>query len=518
MKKLIIVGSGLAALSCIRYLDAETEVILFTKDELETNNSHLAQGGISYSGKESDREHTEDTYAAGDHLGSKEFISKMIDASFPVIEEMIAGGMNFDRDDSGSLALALEGGHHTPRILHAGGDRSGRRISEFLSEQVKDKNVDAHAGEKVIKVLVENNQAVGVVTLDRSDNQHNYFADAVILATGGYSGLYSVNSGASAEMGSGHILAYDAGVKLRQMEMIQFHPTLLGMNGKTCGLVSEAVRGEGGLLVDAGGRRIMEGVHPLRDLAPRHITSYEIFKRMTCAQQTYLDIRPVKDFRNKFPTIYKNVEKHFGKDLNRGRIPVTAGAHFTVGGAVADIDGSTSVNHLYIIGETANTHFHGANRLASNALLEAVVMGAEAAKKINQSEMTDVHKKVRDMPVLPVYAEDDHRTIKEKAMAAVGIIRSAENLEELLHLIDMTHSETVTGAVTNRSFQMYSEIKTIEAIAKSALLRTETRGGHFREDFPGNNINDMDTIVSLKDGKMHAQYIERKRENQTILH
>src|SRR5699024_2962119 len=223
-------------------------------------------------------------------------------------------------------------------------------------------------------------------------------------------------------------------------------------------------------------------------------------------------------FRNKFATIYKNVEELAGKDLSGGRIAVATGAHFMGRGAVADIDGGTAVDHLYFIGRMGNADLRYANRLSSDALLEAVVMGAEAAKKINQSEMTDVHKKVRDMPVLPVYAEDHHRTIKEKAMAAVGIIRSAENLEELLHLIDMRHSKTVTGAVTNRSFQMYSEIKTIEAIAKSALLRTETRGGHFREDFPGNNINDMDTIVSLKDGKMHAQYIERKRENQTILH
>ena len=225
------------------------------------------------------------------------------------------------------------------------------------------------------------------------------------------------------------------------------------------------------------------------------------------------DIRPVKDFRNKFPTIHKN-ENHFGKDLNREFL--SRQVRIYSGWRYADIDGSigqSPISSVKLQTLISRCELSGEQRLAGSRS-----NGSEAAKKINQSEMTDVHKKVRDMPVLPVYAEDDHRTIKEKAMAAVGIIRSAENLEELLHLIDMTHSETVTGAVTNRSFQMYSEIKTIEAIAKSALLRTETRGGHFREDFPGNNINDMDTIVSLKDGKMNAQFIERKRENQTILH
>ncbi|CAM4356652.1 FAD-binding protein [Lacicoccus alkaliphilus] len=521
MKKMIIVGAGLAALSCIRHLDGDAEVVLFTKDRMEENNSHLAQGGICHSGREGDEGagHLEDTYTAGDALGSKEIIGEVIRAGHPLIEEMIAGGMAFDEDEAGCLDFAMEGGHHSPRILHAGGDRSGEHLCRFLAEGIDSSRVEIHTGETVIKVLTGDEGAAGVVTVDSEDVQHHHFCDAVILATGGFSGLYTVNSGASPRMGSGHILAWEAGVALRQMEMVQFHPTLLGTAGRTYGLVSEAVRGAGGVLRAEYGGRIMEDVHPLEDLAPRHVTSYEIHKRALRGEQTYLDINGVKDFPGNFPTIHENVKRHFEVDLQQGRIPVTAGAHFTMGGAVADIDGSTSVPDLYVIGETAHTHFHGANRLASNALLEALVMGAHAAGKINRTMHRPKNRTFTCKVKVPVYDVSMFDEIKERAMSAAGIIRSGRPLMGLLGLIDEAHQTAGTGTATTQNFQAHAEMKTIEAVVKSALLREETRGGHRRADFPGARTGPlMDTIVSMKEGKMDAQYIERQGKAQTILH
>lgn len=521
MKKIIIVGAGLAALSCIRHLDGEAEVVLFTKDRMEENNSHLAQGGICHSGREGDggAGHVEDTYTAGDGLGSEEVIGEMIRAGHPLIEEMIAGGMAFDEDDSGGLDFALEGGHHSPRILHAGGDRSGEHLCRFLAKGIDRVRMEIHTSETVIKVITGEDGAAGVVTVDSEDVQHQHFCDVVILATGGFSGLYTVNSGASPRMGSGHILAFDAGISLRQMEMVQFHPTLLGTAGQTYGLVSEAVRGAGGVLRDGYGRRIMKDVHPLEDLAPRHVTSYEIHKRALKGEQIYLDIGGVKDFPGNFPVIHENVKKHFKADLKKGRIPVATGAHFTMGGAVAGIDGSTAVPNLYVIGETANTHFHGANRLASNALLEALVMGRKAAEKINKTMHRPKNKIFTGEVKVPVYDVSMFNEIKERAMSAAGIIRNGGQLETLLHLIEEAYHTAGTGTATNQNFQVHAEMKTIEAVVKSALLREETRGGHRRTDFPDAAPGPpMDTVVSMKEGKMDAQYIERQGKAQTILH
>src|SRR5699024_9851615 len=355
MYDVIVVGSGLAALSFIDALDENRKVLLFTKDRIDEHNSRLAQGGICYSFQEDDQgeSHMSDTYEAGSCMGDREIIRQMIEKSHGVIQSYMDDGMIFDRNGQNELAYGLEGAHSIPRILHAGGDRTGEMMTRFFLDRLKNRTVEIRAGHTVIDIMADGENGVrGVVAMDGCGNARRYTSPDVVLAAGGYSGSCTSDAGAPETMRTGHMLALRAVARLRHMEMVQFHPTLLGSRNRTYGLVSEAVRGAGAVIVNDNGKRIMDTVHPLKDLAPRDVTSIEVYRQEKLGYRCHLDISRIADFKNRFPGIYGAAKKHFPLDLNVSEIPITTGAHYTMGGVMSGIDGRTGIPGLRVIGES----------------------------------------------------------------------------------------------------------------------------------------------------------------------
>lgn len=523
MNDVIVIGSGLSALSFIYALDENKKVILFTKDKIDDHNSRLAQGGICYSFHEGDHgeSHAGDTYEAGARMGDRDVIRKMIGKSHSLIKRYMDDGMSFDRNMENELVYGLEGAHSTPRILHAGGDRTGKMMTEFFLKRLEKRHIEVHSEHTVIDIITDDeNGARGVIAMDYNGNARQYFSDSVILATGGYSGLFTPNSGASKTMGTGHILALRSGVRLRHMEMVQFHPTLLGTEDRTYGLVSEAVRGAGAVIVNDSGERIMEYAHPMKDLAPRDVTSLEVYRQERAGCRCRLDISGVQNFKGNFPAIYKAAKKHFPGALRNLRIPVTAGAHYTMGGVIADTDGKTSIPGLRVIGEAASTNFHGANRLASNSLLEAVVTGNEAALAVNETER-HVHGTIDPARLRVPYIDPEVCDgIKTEAKETIGFTRSGGELKLLLNKVRM-HLEGAESSHTDiAGWHRYCEIMTIYSMLHGCLHRRETRGCHNRKDFPDNDekLRNTEIQIGMEGEDLVVECVENQRKNHELLY
>ncbi|MCJ7841106.1 L-aspartate oxidase [Lederbergia sp. NSJ-179] len=487
----LIIGSGVAAFQLARKLRSDINVMIITKSHMKESNSYLAQGGIAAAlGEQDDSEkHFHDTLAAGRYHNNPDAVRKLTATAPSVIKTLVQQGCPFDKDAQGKLLLGMEGAHSENRIVHGGGDATGKTIMDFLISQ-RPKNVEVIENSFVYEILVENNTCIGVKAKNE-DNQIDYFlAHHVVLATGGCGQLYRYTSNAETVTGDGIALAYLAGAEIADMEFIQFHPTLLYAGGKTCGLVSEAVRGEGGRLITEDGKAIMKDVHPLADLAPRHIVSQTIYEYLSHGEQIYLDISPVKDFSSRFPTISDLCRKN-GIDLKEKRIPVVPGSHFLMGGIQTDLVGRSSIQSLYALGEVACTGIHGANRLASNSLLEGLFMGENLARWLNTQSFSKSHK-------LPVWREpSENRSIKDlpdlqelkKAMMDhAGIVRTRAGLMSLINWLERFGGEQVGDGnldhmqkdTLTRMFMLI----TASLIAKAALQRRESRGGHYRQDFP----------------------------------
>ncbi len=523
MNDVIIVGSGLSALSLIDALSEDKKVTVFSKDKIDRHNSMLAQGGICYSFEEDDagKCHVSDTYEAGAEMGDKRIIGKMIEKSHTIIKRYLDEGMSFDHSAGNALSYGLEGAHSVPRILHSGGDQTGKMMTEFFLKRLKSRQVTMYEKHTVIDIILdEEGAAIGVTAVDKEGNARHYFSDQTVLATGGYSGMFVTNSGASKSMGSGHILALRAGAKLRHMEMVQFHPTLLGKIGKTHGLVSEAVRGAGGIIVNEWGERIMENVHPLKDLAPRNVTSLEVYRQQKNDCQCYVDISNIEGFRERFPGVHKTATQYFPELLRNSKIPVTTGAHYSMGGVIADIDGSTGISGLRAIGEIASTNFHGANRLASNSLLEAVVMGYEAAVSINEQKSENRGSIASVMPGIPIIPADIFEEIKKEAMNVLGFERSGNTL---LALLEKVHSHLGVAKCDYKDpseWQRYCEMMTIYSMLHGCLQREESRGSHNRLDFPekDDDFKNMEIRIGMEGESLIAECIENQRKTEKLLY
>lgn len=523
MYDVIIVGSGLSALSFIVALNENKKILVFTKDEVVMNNSMLAQGGICYSNEENDagEGHISDTYDSGVKMGDRKIIRQMIEKSHPLIKKFIDEGMDFDRTSDDKLRYGLEGAHSIPRILHAGGDRTGRKMTEFFLKRLKNRHIDIQQGHTVIDIKKDDNGAAsGVTAIDSEGNAHHYKSLNTVLATGGYSGMFKTNSGASKTMGSGHILSLRAGCMLRHMEMVQFHPTLLGTRSGTYGLVSEAVRGNGGTLINEAGERIMEDIHPLKDLAPRDVTSMAVYRQESNGSQCYLDISNVENFEERFPGIDASAKQYFPNELAEGKIPVTTGAHYTMGGVIADVDGSTDIPRLKVIGETASTNFHGANRLASNSLLEAVVMGSEAAVSIDEKAPSEPGNTVSTIPMIPYIEPDVFEEIKKEAMDVLGFERSESELNSLLIKIRTILDDSYIRTVSLANWHRYSEALTVYSMLLGCIHRKESRGCHNRKDFPDNDeyYRNMEIRIQMEGESLIAECIENQREIKKLLY
>ena len=492
----IVIGGGLAGLCTAHYLSQKGgTVALIAKSEITNSNSYHAQGGMAAVWSEGDdvHEHYEDTMEAGVYLNDPAAVTILTNEAPKRIEELIALGMQFDKVD-GKISLGLEGGHHHHRILHAGGDATGQKVTAFMISVVQGEErirvMDHHLFFDLIKDP-KDNRVIGVRTFDQIERkEQDFYAPSVVLATGGYGALYDPTTNPPAAKGDGLVAAYRAGAKLRDLEFVQFHPTALALKGYPAFLISEAVRGEGALLLNRKGVRFMKERHPLAELAPRDIVAREIFREMQAESSMsvrlslgHLDPALIK---RRFPTISEYLSS-VGIDMTQ-EVPVAPASHYAMGGILVDLDGRTSVPGLYAVGEAASTGVMGANRLASNSLVECTVFSkriAEAVVKDNLPHPSpDTHS--RSLPFISGRLPEEYdmdarlgRLLSQK----VGIIRQKKELESALEQIDCLSSE-ISKDQTLGAYMWEGRLCLSALIIRAALSRTESRGSHYRSDFP----------------------------------
>lgn len=505
----IIIGSGLAGLYTAAYASKFGKVALLTKSTIEISNSYWAQGGIAAVVTEEDNVelHVADTLEAGRGLCDKDAVEVLVEDGHLRIFDLIEMGMNFDTEN-GKLALGLEGGHSKRRILHAGGDATGKKVVEFLKHYIKGNNkIDVFENTFVYDLIKTDNFCAGLKAFNGIDKiNYTIFAKGTVVATGGASGIFSKTTNPRTSTGDGIFLAYNAGANVADMEFIQFHPTVYHSPNKKSFLISEAVRGEGAYLVTEDLKRFMPEIDKLAELAPRDVVAKAIFNKIKQGYKVFLTLKHLnpEKIKKRFSTIYAEL-KNYGLDLTCDLIPVEPAAHYFVGGIRTDLNGATNVKGLYAIGEAASTGVHGANRLASNSLLECLVFGKRAIDTINSSN--SVTDKYLDLMYGDIYADDDsfaeYEVLKEQIAVLMtnncGILRTGEELIEALTTIKKL-SENV-NIIENEfnSFRKEMIVKVAELIINSALERKESRGGHNRKDYPYEDNNFIFHILQNKE-------------------
>jgi L-aspartate oxidase len=469
---LLVAGAGLAGLYAALLAAADgASVMLVTKGSLRASNSFYAQGGIAAAVGDDDSPelHLEDTLAVGRGLCDPQAVRVLVNDAPGRIADLERLGVGFDRDGSGRLALGREGGHGRRRILHAGGSATGAAIAETLIERVREQpriRVVEHAA--VIGLLADGDVCGGAWVLGH-DELRAVPAAMTLIATGGACALYARTTNPPGALGDGIALAARSGAAIRDMEFVQFHPTALAV-GDRAFLISEAVRGEGAHLVDQDGRRFMPDVHDDAELAPRDLVAREIQRRLTAGETSYLTLAHLEagSVRERFPNLVDGAAAA-GLDLTRDRLPVAPAAHYLMGGITTDLDGAASLRGLYASGECASSGVHGANRLASNSLLECFVFSrrAVAAGLGGPAEPLDAPPPERAMARVPL-AE-----LRRRMWHQAGPVRDEEGLTALLDwLADRSDSNPVAVA---------------RLIAAAARARHESRGAHVRSDHPAEN-------------------------------
>ncbi len=509
----IIVGSGLAGLYAAYKASLKGSVAIITKSFVRESNSFNAQGGIAAVTSHDDNPqiHKSDTLIAGRGLCEESAVDILVNEGPDRIEEIIADGMKFDTEN-GALALGLEGGHHKRRILHAGGDSTGKWITEFVISKVSEKeNITLYENTTLLDLLIADNTCYGIrcwsenpaLEEDKDERQDGnevlIYADHVFLTSGGTSAIYARTTNPQTTIGDGLAIAYKAGCRIIDTEFIQFHPSGLYLNDSPKAfLISEAVRGEGAHLMGKNGKRFMVPIHELAELAPRDIVARSIYKQMQKDGMPYVTLSlkhlNKEEILNRFPGISAKC-KEFGYDLTES-IPVAPAAHYTVGGVASNLNGKTDINHLYVCGEIAATGIMGANRLASNSLIECLVF---AHRAVEDSVKSGAHTQIPEFEkeyYMDRSNKDFYVELKEKVSAIMnahaGIVRSEEGLKEGLKKIEelataLVMQRKVAGNVPVKEFYEDASWRLLivaSLIMNPALLRKESRGGHYREDYP----------------------------------
>ena len=487
----LVVGAGVAGLRAAIELAQAGPVLVVAKDTLRESSSEYAQGGIAVALGEDDDPalHEQDTLAAGDGLSDPAAVRALVEAAPAAIQQLIEWGAEFDRQD-GRLALGREGAHSRRRILHAHGDSTGREIARTLYRKASSlNNVELRSFAAVTELLVSPEGVGGVVACDAS-TRHSIplHARAVLLATGGLGRVYRDSTNPEVATGDGVAAAYRTGAQISDLEFVQFHPTALNVPGAPRFLLSEALRGEGAYLRNAAGERFMPRYHPLAELAPRDVVSRSIILELdrSGAGHVFLDLTHLgaEFIRARFPRIFETCLR-YGIDLGKDQAPVLPAAHYAMGGVRTDLDGRTSLPRLYAAGEVACTGVHGANRLASNSLLEGVVFGARAGLAM---------RKCAGLPVLPAdpVEEPQFPAISEEELRLLawqhcGIIRSGEGLARACRRLEGI--PLAATADPNRALFELRNMHTVALlIARCALARQESRGAHCRTDFPESRL------------------------------
>lgn len=495
-KDILIFGAGLAGIYTALNISKNRKITIVAKEKLGLSNSNLAQGGIA--GELSDSEkilsaHIRDTLIAGVGLHSQEAVSELVRQAKDNLEYLIELGVPFDVDSSGNILLTKEAGHSTRRILHAGGDATGQKVMETLIDiAVKQDNIEIIEEAMLIDLIVKNGKCYGGKTINKNNEVVYYMANHTILATGGLGAVYKDSTNARGASGDGVAAAYRSGVEIANMEFVQFHPTVFyDVKNEIKGqkfLISEAVRGEGAYLLNIEKDRFMSKYDERLELAPRDIVARAITHEMydTWSEYVYIDARHLgKEFLEKrFPTIYsKCLENNL--QMENDLIPVAPVEHYAIGGVKIDINGRTNVDYLYANGECCNSGVHGANRLASNSLLECLVFGKRIANLINESKV------ILEFPEIEENAEKknnfSYHDVREQVRNAMNdyvfIVRTTEGLNIANKIINKHYKSLIKYPyMTMDYYRALNTVTVAKIITEAALNRKESIGCHYRID------------------------------------
>ncbi len=524
----LIIGGGLAGLRAALEVDSSLTVIVITKDVIRQSNSSYAQGGIAGVLHPEDRIewHVRDTMTAGGNLCDQDIVEYVIEQAPQRITELIEMGTRFDRkksatqrttpeqEDPADLTLGREGGHSHNRILHANGDATGAEIMRAVIEQVRSAaNIQVVENAFTLDLLTSDQRCRGAVVAD-GENKFLFWAKETILCTGGAGQLFRETTNPSVATADGHAMAIRAGVELRDMEFMQFHPTVLYIAGSSRTLITEAVRGEGAYLVDSLGYRFMKDYDDRLELAPRDVVSQSIVTQMekTHAANVFLSLKHLdpQHVRERFPGIAKAVAE-FGLDITCDPIPVRPGAHYMIGGITVDRDGRTSLTGLWAAGEATSSGLHGANRLASNSLLEGLVYGVSAAREATKEALKSIDDSLEVFPIfsdalqtsqaaLDIY--DILNSLKSLLGRSAGVRREAKSLTAAIETIEQWQSYVLAQEFPDaKGWELQNMLTVGKLLCAAALKREESRGVHLRTDFPDTDDENWRKHLCFRSGE-----------------
>ncbi len=496
---ILVVGAGIAGLRAALEVPSDLSVLVATKDRITESNSSYAQGGIAgvLSPEDTFENHIDDTLVAGDGLCDRAVVERVVRDAPAEIEKLVEFGTKFD-EENGHLALTREGGHSHRRIVHALGDATGHEMMRAVIAKTKaTPNVTLWDDTFTVDLLTDASGCVGAIVWRPNAGVVIVWAKQVILASGGCGMVYRETTNPPVATGDGMAAAFRAGAELRDMEFMQFHPTVLYVAGSARSLISEAVRGEGAYLRDVHGVRFMPNEDPRGELAPRDVVSRAIFRTMERTQHSnvYLDLShlPRDLVMTRFPGIAK-VCRSFGLDIAKDRIPVRPGAHYMVGGVTVDADGRTTVPNLWAAGEVTSSGLHGANRLASNSLIEGLVYGAACGRGAARAASM-MPGDLRALP-LQFVAHDDEpderldvpdltNALRSLMVRKMGIVRDRIRLEEATADVEFWCRYVLVREFDRRSgWELQNLLTVARLMINAATAREESRGTHYRSDFP----------------------------------
>ena len=493
----LVIGGGLAGLRAALAAFPEQSVLVITKDEIQQSNSNLAQGGIAgvLDPEDCFEDHIADTLAAGGGLCDEHVVDMVVREAPDRIHELIQWGAQFDHE-AGELMLGREGGHSARRIVHALGDATGREVMRAVIHRARhQKNIQIWENTFTLDLITFEGSCRGAL-VSKGQGKTLVWAKQTVLCTGGAGQLYRETTNPAVATADGHAIAYRAGAELRDMEFMQFHPTVLYIAGSSRSLITEAMRGEGAYLVDENGHRFMPEYDQRAELAPRDIVSQAIVSQMekTRRPNVYLVLDHLDEtlVRTRFPGILTECAK-FGIDITRDRIPVRPGAHYMVGGVTVDTEGRSTLPGLWAAGEVTSSGLHGANRLASNSLLEGLVYGAHAGRCASAAaarcgddfRALPLANPPLRQPVVPLDLADISNSLKSLMWRAAGVRRLGKRLDEADGTIDDWCRYVLVRQFNNSpGWELQNMLIVARVMIRAARTRTESRGAHWRVDFP----------------------------------